>query len=168
MTQSQLQELILELYSSRPEMKEYFEFYLNPDVAALREKHYKLIDKELRRSKWGMSKARVSKLKQTIKKFESFSPGFEAVADFYLVVANRMILDEGFVRFSDTLFNFMAFAVKKYLEIMDRNLMLDKGLANVEKHLMNNSGATRRMRTLVKEAVDNYLQEALESSIEKQ
>ena len=51
MDADQLRELILDVYSARKEAKEYFEFFLDPDVDKLRDKLWTVIEKELNRTK---------------------------------------------------------------------------------------------------------------------
>lgn len=47
MSQEQLVTLILDLYSARPQAKEYFEFFLNPDEKELYDKYVKIVEKEV-------------------------------------------------------------------------------------------------------------------------
>lgn len=49
----QLVEMMVDLYSRRKDFKEYFEFFLNPDVKKLTAKYHDLISKELARVKRG-------------------------------------------------------------------------------------------------------------------
>ena len=51
MDRGQLVDIILDLYSNRPEAKEYFEFFLNPDIEKLREKVITKAQKEIMRTK---------------------------------------------------------------------------------------------------------------------
>lgn len=94
-TREQLVDVVLNAYSASPEIKAYFEFFLNPDVDALIEKKVELIRKETDRSKRGYSKARISVLKKIIKEVEGYGAGDEAVlrlmttAFAYLYVATH-------------------------------------------------------------------------------
>lgn len=76
-SKEQLEDIILAAYDSSSKAKEYFEFFLNPDVKALMEKHIDAIAKELKRNKWGESKARVTVIRRSIKDFASFGVGAE-------------------------------------------------------------------------------------------
>ncbi len=51
-SQQQLIELILEMYDSRKEVKEYLAFFLNPDSKALFEKYQKQVAREMGRGKY--------------------------------------------------------------------------------------------------------------------
>lgn len=75
MSREQLQEMILDIYSARKDAKEYFEFYLNPDVNALLAKYRTAIYKEFERTRRGRSTARISRIKKAIRQFDSFSAG---------------------------------------------------------------------------------------------
>lgn len=79
MSKEQLEELILDMYTARPDAKAYFEFFLNPDVQKLYDKYAGKIDAEFCRSKYRRSKARISKVKAAVKEFASFNPGSEYV-----------------------------------------------------------------------------------------
>lgn len=83
MSREQLEQIILDAYDARKETKEYFEFFLNPDVKKLLEDFQKAVVKEFQRSKWGDCMARVTKVKRMIKDFVGLNPGIEAVLDMY-------------------------------------------------------------------------------------
>ena len=67
MSQEQLVQIIIDAYDARQETKEYFEFFLNPDVEKLFDKFRKDVMKEFNRTKWGRSKARVIVIKRQVK-----------------------------------------------------------------------------------------------------
>ncbi|MDE7153348.1 MAG: hypothetical protein K2O00_02735 [Muribaculaceae bacterium] len=77
----ELIEVILDIYSLRKDAKEYFEYYINPDVDKLFRKYEDKIFKELKRVKkrfWRKeTAARPSVIKRAIKEFESFGSGKE-------------------------------------------------------------------------------------------
>lgn len=77
---AQLREIILDLYSSRKEAKDYLEFFLDPDVEALKARFFKEIAKELARVKRRESAARWSRIRASVKNFASFNPGESHVA----------------------------------------------------------------------------------------
>lgn len=60
MSREQLEQIILDAYDAKREIKDYFEFFLNPDVNKLLDKQLAIVAKELSRVKWGTSRARVS------------------------------------------------------------------------------------------------------------
>ena len=99
----QLVEVLLNTYSSSAEAKEYLEFFLNPDVNSLMDKKLKIIDKELNRTKYGYSKARVSVLNKTLKEFESFGVPDADVSRLALEILIRLLIEERWSNFSATL-----------------------------------------------------------------
>ncbi len=105
MSQEQLVTLILDLYSARPQAKEYFEFFLNPDEKELYAKYIKIVEKEVYRSKRGMLCARVSYLNAYIKDFASFGVSASAVIDLTLHIARIILILERAYYMTDALHN---------------------------------------------------------------
>lgn len=154
----QLRELILELYTARPEVKSYFEFYLNPDVDKLFEKEYAKIIKELNRSKWGYSKARISTIKKIIKNFESYSPGFAAVGKMYLTTLARLVALERILNYPKPLLSGMCFLLTSYVQLYDKNNMLDEAIDNLD-HVLNKSDyGTHNVKSMLRVTLNNYLE----------
>lgn len=130
----QLRELIIEMYDSRKDVKEYLNFYLNPDSKAIAEKCIKPIVKEFQRSKRYDSKARISKIKAEIKYFESFSPDADYVREFYFQTVVIALVSNCRWWFSDALITSLGQnVVKKYLELSDKANVLDKGIERLLK-----------------------------------
>lgn len=84
MDADQLRELILDVYSARKEAKEYFEFFLDPDVDKLRDKLWTVIEKELNRTKRRQLAARFSHITAQLKYFESMGIEAERMLGFML------------------------------------------------------------------------------------
>ena len=53
LTRNQLEQMILDAYDAKKEIKEYFDFYVNPDVEKLTEKFKVAISSEFARNKRG-------------------------------------------------------------------------------------------------------------------
>lgn len=85
MSREQLIDIILNAYDARKEFKEYFEFFLNPDVGAMMSKVELEIMKECRKSKHSYAKFKITNIKNTIKNFQGLNPGVEHVSDMMLV-----------------------------------------------------------------------------------
>lgn len=115
LTHEQIIQIIADAYDSSPEFKEYFEFFLNPDIKKLMEKSDKAIMKELGRVKWGYSKFRITVIKKIIKKFIGFNPGPEAVLDMLFMTLNRLALTERYTNFMDSQL--------KYVEALTRQIV---------------------------------------------
>lgn len=121
----QLVQLILDLYSARKDAKEYFEFFLNPDVDSLFEKYCNVIDKEMNRSKYGECMARISKIRAAIKDFASFDVGSEAVLKLMLYALCKGLVYERVRYFSKTLINGFAKIAEDILVFGDRHEIFD-------------------------------------------
>ena len=152
----QLEQMILEAYDARKETKEYFDFFLNPDVEKLIEKYKVAIAKEFARSKRGHSKARISVIKKLVKEFESFHPGFDKEIDFLFYIVSHALLTETTIYFSDTLMKGIAAIIEKMLDTADRNLVADTLLTNLTALLDDESAGTRYFRRYLREALSHF------------
>lgn len=153
-----LRELILEVYSSRKEFKEYFDFYLNPDVEKLYHRYFDLMIKEFRRSKWSYSKARVSVLKKQLKEFESFSPGFYVINELRLETLAQILNVGSYLSLSETHYQFVVYNVEKFLELAEKNLQLDSEIIRL-KDVLQLPGGDRKVKRLIKDTVQSYLEQ---------
>lgn len=91
MTAEQISELLLDLYSARPEAKEYLDFFLSPDIDKKLEKAKVNIEKELlRNSRRGYYRPRMTRIKRFIRDIQSFNPGAEHVIDVSMFTIRRI------------------------------------------------------------------------------
>ena len=74
MSVQQITDMVLELYSARPEAKEYLDFFIKPDIDAK-------IKKEMNRTSRGRNRARSSRIRRFIKDISSLNPGAEAICE---------------------------------------------------------------------------------------
>ena len=63
MPREELEQVVMELYESRKEVKDYFDFYLDPDVDRLMDRYRKLLLKEASRCSRGDSRCRISAIR---------------------------------------------------------------------------------------------------------
>lgn len=120
MTEDQLRQLILEAYEARKEIRAYLEYFLAPDPRKLYEKTKSALDRECRRGRRGICRARISVIRALIADFESYAPG-----DRY---GRRLISDAlGFLldasasaRMSDTLCRGFSRLVHEFIAAADR------------------------------------------------
>lgn len=127
-TTEQIIEVVLDLYDSRPEVKDYFNFFLNPDSKKLFEKYQKALDKEFAKSKWNRSKTRISVIKKLIKGFESFHPDIQYRYRLYQYIITLALQYEDRYYYSETLYNGICGIVRNYLILSDSNNELDVAL----------------------------------------
>lgn len=148
MTADQLRQIILDAYDARPETKEYFEFFLNPDVEKLMEKFVKAFSKELNRMGWSTSKARVSVLKRIIKDFESLDPGPDAVMDMLFRALQLMSMLEYNVNLTPVQEKFIGALAQKILTEAERLQIMSQTIERLQRELQQET-VTRAFRSMV-------------------
>jgi hypothetical protein len=105
LSKEQVINIILRTYSARKEFKDYYEFFLNPDIEKLNEKYQKAILSESNRTKWGYSKLRVSKVRNLLKEYSSFDPGAEYTLDMTFWTIRRLMVIFSFYHSTDSQLN---------------------------------------------------------------
>lgn len=158
-TKEQLVGLVLELYDARKEVKEYFNFFMNPDSAKLYEKYRKLMDKEFSRSKWGHSKARISTIRKLLKEFESFSPDNKYRHIIYVQTIYFALYYDDYLYMPDTITNGIKKIVIDYLKYADSESLLDTALKNIEEITRPEAPGGKGFKYSIKETCTEYLQE---------
>lgn len=147
MDQNQLVQLILDAYSARKETKEYFDFFLNPDVEKLLTKYEIAVSKELSRVKrGGYCKARISFIKKLLKEFASYQPGFQAEMDLLSYTIKYAMMSEQHLYFPDTLKSGIASIVKRLVEIADVNMQVDSTINELKTLLDTPKAGSRHFR----------------------
>ena len=121
----QLAQLILDLYSARKEAKEYFDFFIDPDVPKLYEKFRADIEKEMTRGKYSNSNARISRIRKSIRQFESFGVGAESVIDLMLYTLGLSLVVERRKYVSKPFINGMARLAGDILILADKRCLFD-------------------------------------------
>lgn len=135
MSHEQLEQIILDAYDARKDTKEYFEFFLNPDAEKLRDKYFEAFAKELRRVKWGMSKARVSVFKKGIKEYESFGVAPADTLALMSMTLQLIGLTAMAVKLTDTQIRYCENLIIQMLNFGDKYLIADKATEDVGKIL---------------------------------
>lgn len=144
LSHDQLVELILEAYSARKDVKEYFEYFLNPDEHKLLEKYQKEVAKELSRTRrGGYSKARISVLKRLIGDFESFQPSLTARVDLMLFILSFGVDAELYQWFSPPLAKGMEWVMLRAVDVAADNEDSERVIALIDA-LLNSDGYGRR------------------------
>lgn len=154
-SEEQLREIILNAYSASSEAKEYFEFFLNPDVNALYDKKSDQIAKELNRMRYGYSKARISHIRKIIKDFAAYGVGCEPHANLIFVTLRWMLRQSVAVKYSETLLRGIETFASEYLDICYQAGYLDTAVANLNQ-LLEVSGLPSTKRK-IKAAMEETL-----------
>ena len=153
---AQLVQTILEAYDARKEIKEYFDFYLNPDVGKLEEKYQKIIAKEFGRTKWGYSKSRITVIKKALKKFASFRPGFDKEIDLTLYALKMMMAVEKHYSFKDSQIEAYKTLMLRTVEMADKNLVADKVIERLMHIFTDSNAGSKYLRGWFKNALQDY------------
>lgn len=167
MPKEHLIEVILSAYSASAETKEYFEFFLNPDVKALTERIKEAIIKELRRTKYGnRSKARISVIRKNIKKYSTFEPGIIYVLSLYQFAICEAIDRERVLYFPPTLYNGISKLVTEMLKYADRQGEFSIGV-RLFGEIKDNKKASPYFMKLLNEEYANYMNSNVFDGIKK-
>ncbi len=156
MSKERLIELVMNAYAANIESKKYFEFFLSPDVDKLFNNHRELVVKELRRSKWGRSKARISTIRKLIKDFAAYDPGDEYVLDFMFFALTALMREETYLNFPDTLYNGTIKLATEIMKYADTHSLIKTAITKFDNLLIQEKIGTRAMLRDVKEAVASY------------
>lgn len=149
-------EVIISAYSANAVTKEYFEFFLNPDVEALCEKHRDLIVKEFRRTKYGRrSKARISSVKGILKKFASFEPGLKEVLEMYRFALLEALKADQYLYFTDAFYNSASKLIDAMLKLAEKSNEFGLGVDACVKVIESPLGSSLFHR-LLKERFEGY------------
>lgn len=101
MTDDQLRQIIIDAYEARPETKEYFDFFVNPDVDKLMDKFQTKLHKEFGRTKWGRSKARTTVIKRAVNDVVTLNPGPTVIINTLLYALSELALTDKYVELND-------------------------------------------------------------------
>lgn len=122
MSREQLIDIILSAYDARKETKEYFEFFLNPDVTAMMSKCEDVIIKECNKSRrGGYAKFRISAIKRLLKDFQGLNPGVEYVLKMMLIAIHHMVWMTARLYISDKQYDSIIKYISDTLTYADRN-----------------------------------------------
>ena len=143
MSEDQLRELVLDLYGARKDIKEYLDFFIDPDVPALTEKYVKLIAKEINRVKRGYLAARWLHIRRYLKEYESFGPGADKVMELMIAVLNSAVNLERRYYVKPTFINGTVKLASDLLKYGDRHLLFDTAVKAVTDAAASASFALR-------------------------
>lgn len=152
LNKEQLLQLILDVYSARKEAREYFEFFLHPDVDKLFEKYDAEIAKECSRGSRGYSKARISHIRNSLKVFDSFEPGADYSIKLMFKTLNYCVIAERYYYCSDAFVNGICKLAVDILKRADANLSFEQTFSRINK-LLNCEVITPTLRSKIIDAI---------------
>lgn len=143
-------EVVLNAYSANKATKEYFEFFINPDVDKLYERFSREISKEILRGKHNRSTARISRIRKSIKDFESFNPGAERVRDLRLQTVGMLVEAEKTKTYTDTLIRGTLKLLNDTILYADKHLIFDSSMHDIDIIVAEHSDRSRHFRAFLK------------------
>lgn len=150
LSREQIIDVVLTAYSAKKSIKDYFDFFAMPDVDKLYDKFMRELVKEISRGKYHQSTARISRIRNTIKDFESYNPGAERVRDLRMAAINMLIDQERVKNFSDTLINGTLKLLNDTIAYADRNLIFDSTMRMVDECVKESNDRSRHFRAYLK------------------
>lgn len=153
-TKEQLVEVVIDAYESSPEAKKYFEYFLNPDPAKLREEKENIVAKELNRTKWGDCKARISVIKRAVKEFRAFKGDAENHVLLLRDILMMMLGQNNYYNYPEALYNGAAYIAVEYIRVKAETDGIDEALREFDKIV--NKLARPRMANVVRMAVKEF------------
>lgn len=152
MDKDQLRQLILEAYSARKEIRNYFEYFLSPDPEALFDKFAGELAKECSRGKRSCSRARISVIRRLISDFSSYQPGEELVLKFRLEAIRLLLAASAAVRMTDTLTRGFAKLVADYIAEADKAGAVTEAFAEI-RVLSDSRPSSSTLRRILHQAL---------------
>lgn len=154
MSHEQLVQIISDAYDARPEIKEYLEFFINPDTDKLTSRQSAIVERELSRVKWGRSRARVTNIKSTVKLVIGFNPGNDVVLRYMFSTLTMIGRAERYLFLPDTLWRYVDFLTRQARQWADEHGMASDGLALCNS-LLEKDSFTDRYKECVRNAYHN-------------
>lgn len=150
MDRQQLVDIILDIYTARPEAKEYFEFFINPDIDKLTDKVIDKAKKEIARVKRGSySRLRISKIKALDKYFASFNPGPDRVLDMKFRLFNLCVLQSSLSYYPPALLKSVSNMVLDLIKYADTTGQFTILINRLDRYLSNPFQADRQLKTMI-------------------
>ncbi len=154
LSREQIIDVMLTAYSSNKSVKEYFDFFTNPDVDKLYDRFARELIKEIIRGKYHQSTARISRIRKSIKSFESFNPGVERVRDLQLFAVEMLIEQEKVKNYSDTLINGTLKLLNDAIAFADKNLIFDSTMKQVDSIIAETTDRSRFFRSFLRNSLE--------------
>lgn len=136
----QLIQLVLDIYSARKEAKDYFDFFVEPDIEKLTEKYRSLIHKEMIRGKYSKSTARISRIRAYIKDYASYGVDAEAVVELMIYTLSVGLLIQKTKYVSQPFESGLKKMAEDVLKFGDKNCIFDSSFRLLEEVLSGKYG----------------------------
>lgn len=152
MERADLVQLLLDAYSARKEIKEYFDFFVDPDVEKLDARYHQAIRKEFDRvRRGGYCKAKVTVLRRYLKEYASFQPGYENEINLHEFLVRTAMEAERVLNFSEGQMRCVAAVIKQMVELADLNLCVDRVMPRLLALLSDETCGSRYFRRYLRD-----------------
>lgn len=156
-TSGQLSEVILNIYDVSKEAKAYLEFFINPDPEEFLKKKYDEIFAEIKRVKRGVSKGRISVVRNIIKQSIGYGLSPEYV-DRLMSGAIRLILSaDRYFYLSSALYSGTLKLTADYIIWANKNGMFSEAVSNIQSLVTDPKIGTEQFRN----AIDNAAKDCI-------
>lgn len=156
MSSDQLMDIIINAYDARKEFKEYFEFFLNPDVLSMMAQVEENVIKECRKSKHGYAKFKISHIKTLIKNFQGLNPGAEYVTRMMVVTIFQLMDMARCLYITDNQYDTISKFVKDTLKYADKNACYVKAVTELLEFCNSEAFNNRYIKSLVIAAIEDH------------
>lgn len=129
----ELRELLIDVYTKSKEARELLDFFAEPDIEKKSELYRAALTKEARRYTRRAYHPRIGRLRSTIKKFKTFEPGNEAVADLMVHTMSELLDIGSDVWLRETLYGQIGKFVGETLDFLSENGLLDDFMPRIRK-----------------------------------
>jgi len=151
----QLTDVILNVYDSSKEAKDYLEFFLNPDPEAFVGEKFDAMAKELKRVKRGsMSKGRISVIRKQIKQAQAYGLSPEYIDRLMIGAITILVSTEKYLYYSAALFSGTYKLVADYVIWANKCGLLSIALEKLESLVHDSKIGTANFRKNVASTVD--------------
>ncbi len=123
MPREETAELLLKLYSARKEAKEFLDFFIDPDVGKIADKAHTQIKNEVWREVKRKPALRITRIRKTLKWFDSFDAGVEEQLKLRLFAIEQLCSRNKKAIFSDAMRRGIVSIVADTLKMADKNFM---------------------------------------------
>lgn len=150
-TSGQLLEVILNVYDASKDAKAYLEFFLNPDPEAYLKTKYEEIFAEIKRTKRGLSKGRISVIRNIIKQGVAYGLSPEYIERLMSGAISLLLSTERYIYYPSSLYCGTLKLTADYITWANKNGMFSEAVNNIHKLVTDPKAGTGQFRT----AIDN-------------
>ena len=147
MSEDQLRQIIMDAYSARKEIKEYFDYFLNPDPVAKGQEYIRKMAREMARRRG----PRATVLKKLLKDFAQFRPGMNIMLDLYAEFWALFIINYDTVYISQAIENLLDTTCRDAVAMADADgalTAIDRIYDNIDSMFSRSRGKNVVMRSL--------------------